>query len=380
MTKSIYRTLLAVSFTAFAFVGCDKYDTLHETGTSFAPYNSLVARFTHPVYIEYKGGQARVWGPYADEVVIESCDGARLSLSSEADSVALFVYGNAMGDSLAPLHGQLNVTMQRDFALYLNGLYLRSQQGPALSVHAPKATCYMVLPAKSINQLADTLYSPYSDPLYNACIWIDGTLYLNGTGSISVRNVAPPMAPDAADSLPSHAIWTSGSVLCNYSIQATLISKHGYAIRTDGSDVLLAKGTWHLYAGCDTLSALHDSLLVSLKEVKAHHDSVAKVYNAYAKDYNAVLPVYQSLLAAADTVQSDSLQYLLDSVGARFDSLYTGATEARSLLAADTLQLNYYTMYTDSLLRHRAIYNDGANILLGEEAKLNVYASPDSIK
>ena len=80
------RVAAIVILTLIAASGCSDYDT-HTIGQNFAPANSLVSQFVHPVYVEYREGGVRIWGPWADAVV--------------ADVVA-FVF-NETDDSMATL-------------------------------------------------------------------------------------------------------------------------------------------------------------------------------------------------------------------------------------------------------------------------------------
>ncbi|MCR5395376.1 MAG: carbohydrate-binding domain-containing protein [Bacteroidales bacterium] len=376
------RTLLqhaALTLCAAAvcvLTSCSEYDTHHEVGSDFAPYNSLVSDFTHPVFVQYHDGDVRVWGPYTDDVAIERHDGARLSLTALADSVALFVYGNAVGDTIQPLHGQLTVSSDRDFALYLNGLYLHSASGPAVQIHAPQATCYLVLPGSSINVLSDSLCSTDQTDREHACMWVDGLLYVDGAGTLTLSNRARPSDIATGDSLPSHALWTSGPLLCNYGITANVTSLYGYAIRTAGSDVQLVKGTWTLRAGADTLSVLYHLLADSLTVTQAHHDSLVTVRQSLASQYASSYSALTSLQTQVDsltTAPSDSMTQALDSLTLLTDSLSAALAAAVTQLSADTVLIDTLTVQTDSLYLHRAISTDGGAITVGSSATLNIY-------
>jgi len=261
MLQTSFRTKISILFLSILALisvpGCDEYNT-DVLGTKFAPLNSLVSSYVHAVYVEYRDGDVRIWGPNAD-LVTAQMEGARLTITSEDDSLALVVYGNAMGDTIAPMHGQLKITMDRDFALYLNGLSLHSDKGPAVEIQAEDHICYLVVPKNSKNVLSDTLYATqYLDGSIveaDGCLFVNGQLYLDGTGSLDVRNVAKPrFDSDLGDSIYTHALYARGGLICNYALTATLRSSYGDAIHTSGAEVKLVKGTWNLYPGRDTIN------------------------------------------------------------------------------------------------------------------------------
>ena len=225
-------TVVAVLMLSALLPSCDEYNT-DVMGTAFNPANSLVSQFIYPVYVEYGGGDVRVWGPNKD-LVSTTSDGARLTVTTLSDSIALIVYGNAEGDTIKPLHGQLHVMADNDFAMYLNGLRLHSEQGPAIDVESdPDRTCYIVVGHKSDNVLTDS-----TDPGRGfGCIHVDGALYFDGTGTISVTS-------QSAD-----AIYAAGGLVCNYALTANLTSLLADAIHTSGNEVRLLKGTWKVYPG-----------------------------------------------------------------------------------------------------------------------------------
>jgi len=250
--------ILIISILALSSVpGCDDYDT-DVLGTNFYPLNSLVSSYVHAVYVEYRDGGVRIWGPNADLVTAHS-DGGRLTISSDDDSLALVVYGDAVGDTLNPMDGQLKINMERDFALYLNGLVLHSHQGPAVEIQADDHICYLVVPKNSKNILSDSLYTTqYLDGSIqeaDGCFYMSGQLYMDGLGTLTLNNVAHPRYDyDLGDSIYTHALYARGGLICNYALTAILSSKYGDAIHTAGAEVKLVKGTWKLYPGRDTIN------------------------------------------------------------------------------------------------------------------------------
>ncbi len=265
-----------------ALPGCDDYDT-DVIGTAFSPYNSLVSRFVHPVFVEFRGGGVRVWGPYA-YLVNDERDGARVTITSDDDSLALVVYGNAVGDSLQPLDGQLKVVMENDFAIYLNGLYLHSSNGPAIEMQADDANCYLVVTSGSTNVLSDTIYETQyengSIQEADGCIFTSGILYFDGKGTLTVNNHAlPRWDEDWGDSVYTHALYACGGIVCNYALTANLTSLYGDAIHTSGAQVRLVKGTWNLYPGRDTINTEGAEISVGDSAYIYVNDSLCTAFN-----------------------------------------------------------------------------------------------------
>lgn len=220
--------------TLAAFAACDEYNT-NVMSTAFRPANSMVSRFVHPVYVEYSSSGPRVWGPYSDLVTANrEADG--ITLTSADDSLALIVYGTTVSDTLLTLDAFLHVDMERDFALYLNGVQLTSHSQPVLQVLTPpEATCFMVLGAKKDNVLTDL--STSTDVTLGAiCNLGGGALYFTGTGNIQVT------------SHHSHGILSDGPMVCNYPVSSTVDALDADAIHTNGSELRLIKGTWRLDA------------------------------------------------------------------------------------------------------------------------------------
>lgn len=247
------RAFRAALFVVLCFclallAGCEDYDT-DSLGNRFRPHNSLVSRFVHPVYIEYQVGEVRVWGREADVACVDArIEGAHLSLDVLADSLALFVYGNAMGDTLPKNNASLRIESDCDYALYLEGLKLYSTHGPCLSCQG-QGTCYLVLVNNSRSVFIDADYQdvPHHDGA-NGCLEFGCPLIFDGVGTLSVESQADTWYDaDYADSVRVHALLSDYGVLCNYGAKVDLRTHSGSAIYTDGGEVKLVKGTWRLY-------------------------------------------------------------------------------------------------------------------------------------
>ena len=95
---------------------CSEWDT-DSLGTSFTPANSVVRVYNNLVYIEYAAPEARVWGPAAGDVTA-TISGDHVSIRSEAQNVAYFVYGYpASTDTLGTTDGSLTIESRASYAL-----------------------------------------------------------------------------------------------------------------------------------------------------------------------------------------------------------------------------------------------------------------------
>lgn len=245
---------LRFAFAALLFIAvcmaCSEYNT-DVLGDNFKPANSLVSRYTHAVYLEFREGEVRAWGPYCDDIIL-TADGAHASITSTSDSLCIIAYGDAMGDSLATYHGQLSICSQHDYALYLNGLKLFSDNGPAIESQT-SARCILVVCNGSKNTLQDTCYtarigSEGAVEAFDGCLFVRGQLVFDGTGELNIySNALARYDAVLGDSVYQHAIYASGGMICNYSVKGNLYASSGDAIHTLGTEVNLVKGTWKLY-------------------------------------------------------------------------------------------------------------------------------------
>lgn len=224
-------TVLAFFMSAL-FSACEKYNT-DVVGTSFYPANSLVSRFTHPVYVEYSDSDVRIWGPYQHEVASQN-SGTDLTITTMSDSIALIVYGYSRPDSLTTHDSSLRIITDQDVAVYLNNVSMRSSTGMPFEVECPSSVItYLVIPAKSVNRFhdTDTIPSPHC-----GCISVGGELYFTGIGQLNASSVC------------GNAISSVGTMVCNYATSVNASTVMGSALSTEGADIRLIKGTWKLYA------------------------------------------------------------------------------------------------------------------------------------
>lgn len=248
----IFLLLLSV-LTAGLWTSCEKYNS-ESVGSNFYPANSLVRLFTHPVYVEFSQEGARVWGPYTDEVDF-SVDGTHVSLKNGSDSLALFVYGfPAAADSTDTTDGGLVIESDRNYALYINKLILRSQQQPTLSTKG-RGTCYMVLPKNTKNYV----YAVSAPSAFD----FSGNLVITGEGELTVTNDAALHRPNGEPLATAPvALEARGGLLCQYDIKLTFSCPDGDAVRVSNGPMRSSSGTWKFVSGQNALSNLSDSIVL----------------------------------------------------------------------------------------------------------------------
>lgn len=283
--RILFRIILLLC--CVSFVGsCSEWDTT-SLGKNFTPANSQVRTFTHLVYVEYSADQAKVWGPYVDEVTAD-IQGTHVSLKTESDSLALFVYGyTASQDSLGTSDGSLMVDNIRPFALYLNGLSLRSQEGKVITT---SNSCHIVMPSGSKNSLYGS-------------ITIDGDVTFGGKGSLTVESEGSCVNADALG--------------CQYGVNVTLRSTKGNGIDLDGGSMVSSLGTWYITAANHAINTADSILLVAgtyqgtardgafLNAEKGAFVGHPTLVAASAKENNVMDSLSVTLL-------TDTVQYTLD--------------------------------------------------------------------
>ena len=143
-------------------------DTL---GSSFTPANSVVRVYNNLVFVEYTAEKPRVWGPASDDISYTN-EGNHLSIQSDAQNVAYFVYGYAASDTLNVSESSLSIQSKASYALYLEGVSLRSQDRPVFQSPG-NDECHIVLSTNSVNHL------------YGA-VKVGGNMSLSGTGTLTI--------------------------------------------------------------------------------------------------------------------------------------------------------------------------------------------------
>lgn len=233
---SVCFILLSLLIAPLSWVGltsCSEWNT-DTLGHKFVPANSQVHVYTHPVYVEYSTNGVRVWGPYTSE--IEShIDGLQVTITNEqSDSLAIFAYGfPALQDTLGVATSSLKVNSSRPYALYLNGLSLRSNDQPVIESTGGEI-CHVVLTAKSRNTLFGSLR-------------FAGEVSLSGTGSLNVTS--------------RQSAIQAASLQCQYGVNVKLHSQESHGIDLSHKAMRSTLGTWYIDAA---LSAIHcpDTLLL----------------------------------------------------------------------------------------------------------------------
>lgn len=231
---SLAGVVLCLVSLVSCFFSCSEWNT-DSLGQSFVPANSQVRFFTHPVYIEYSADGVRVWGPCANEIdyQVEGLD--VYVTNTKTDSLALFAYGFlASQDTLGITQASLRVNSQSSYALYLDGLCLRSSDQPVIE-SLNDVTCHIVLPSKTQN----VLYGSLS---------VAGELVLSGTGSLNISS--------------TQSAIQAASLQCQYDVAVNLFSSEVHGIDLSRSAMRCTKGTWKIDAA---QNAIHcpDTLLLT---------------------------------------------------------------------------------------------------------------------
>lgn len=324
--KVVSLLLLVVCGLASLF-SCSEWDT-DSLGSKFVPANSQVRAFTHQVFVEYSAEEARVWGPSVHEVTA-TVDGLNVSLENASDSLALFVYGYT-----APSDATLRIRSSLPYALYLNGLSLHTDHGPALRCEGP-APCYIVAPIKSRNQLYGS-------------VEVEGPLYLTGRGSIAISSRATAL--------------TAASLQCQYGLTIDIDSQEGDGIRLDGP-MRSTMGTWTINAAGNGIVSPDSIVLLG-----GTYQGVA-ADGSFLEAGNGVMVRCPKLTAAAGwnsnvvdsalvALRYDSVQYVwqasIDTLTIEADSTYQiyqnrAKTPFASLRAARTIAQPWFLICNSAI-------------------------------
>ena len=282
-----------------AMVSCDEYDT-NVMGEKFFPYNSLVTKFRQLVYVEYKDGKARVWGPYAEKVEYD-VDGSHVSIKSDLDSLVVFAFGYAMSDSVNSFEGDLSVNSARPYALYLGNLSLESESGTAIK-STGVSDCYIVLPDKSKNQLKGALN-------------VAGALILDGKGALDIKTGQ------------NTALVASGGLTCSYNVSISIASESGNGVHVENSDLKIADGNWTIKAGNDAISNASGSVILNGGKIYGHSKNGSFVMSPIDKGLVAHHTSCIAVSARASVLAEEARQFIwqaqVDTLSLQADSTFT---------------------------------------------------------
>lgn len=221
-------------FLLVLLAACSEWNT-DSLGAHFVPANSQVRAFTHVVYVEYSAEDVRVWGPAVGEVEVQAESQRVIINNTQSDSLALFVYGYV--DPHDPTNSSLTVKSTYPYALYLNGLILRSQSDAAIASLGTE-DCHIVLGDKSQNKLIGGIQTA-------------GRLILSGTGELSVESDGDCI--------------TASSLQCQYGVNVSLHSLQSNGITLSEGPMRSTLGSWcidahrHAIVCADTIHLLNGS-------------------------------------------------------------------------------------------------------------------------
>lgn len=212
---------------------CSEWNT-DTFGTLFEPANSQVRAFTHYVTVEYTSQGVSVGGAEAEHMKV-TIDGLNVTIdNNHTDSLALLVYGYpASLDTLAQSDASLTIRSYCPYALYLNGLSLRSQRD--MCIQSPDdVTVYLVVSNGSHNTLYGSLQAA-------------GDVVLTGKGDLNIQS-------------QGHSIQAA-SLQCQYGLNVTLSSQQGAGIHLTRGAMKSTAGTWTIHAEHDGIQS-PDSILL----------------------------------------------------------------------------------------------------------------------
>lgn len=282
-------------------LSCSEWNT-DTFGTLFEPANSQVRAFTHYVTVEYTADGVIVGGAEAEHMKF-SIDGLNVTIdNNHTDSLALLVYGYpASLDTLAQTDASLTVRSYCPYALYLNGLSLRSQND--VVVQSPDSVkLYLVVSNSSRNTLYGGLKAA-------------GDVVLSGTGSLNIQSQGNCVE--------------AASLQCQYGLNMTLRSQQGAGIHLTHGAMKATAGTWTIDAEQDAIQTPDSILLYAGTYQGSSHAGAylaAPTFTRGPKLLIASAADNQILDSAYVAQRYDSVQSVwcerLDTLTLQADSLY----------------------------------------------------------
>jgi hypothetical protein len=239
------RHLGLLLLSVLAFTACEGETDGPAAGEQFTPYNRLVRDYKHLVTITFIGQSVQVSGAGSElvEVKRDAATPARITIQSLAKGIAYFVSGKSDD-------GQLCIESTYPYALYLNGLTLRSTSGSALA-STGTADAYVVLCTKSENTLSDS--GVYADS--SACMYLGGRLIFDGEGTLTITSQAEARYA-AGDTLRVHGLVARGGISAPYPVTLNVTAPGGDGIHTADSTLEVGASTYTVQAARHALCSL----------------------------------------------------------------------------------------------------------------------------
>lgn len=307
----VRNIIFAILLTMLAVSACDKYNT-DVVGEDFAPYNSIVTKFKQLVYVEYSKESVKVWGPHAKDIDY-NVEGANLTITSNLDSLALFVYGHAIVDTVSSTHGSLYVNSPHPFALYLNGLSLSSESGPAIRCSGSEF-CYFVLPSGVQNRIWGS-------------VEVDGHLILDGDGAVRIYTTT------------DDGLIAKQGLTCSYPVSINVTAEDADGVSAESDEIKIADGKWHIAAGHNAFTNKDAAVVFNGGKIYGTARDGSFV-NAPVLTANGVTCI--GAAAEASSVDQDMRQFVWMGHFSNY-SLYQDSTITIMRMASDTTKLGTFT-------------------------------------
>lgn len=237
MRTRVFVSLVFVFLTAFSFAQNALQYRLWDGSVDSLSFSGI----DDTVRIDFDGSRVSVRNPFAFNGVSVDVTDAEVCIRSSIDQKGLvYVLSGASPD------GTCSIYSEKSFELMLNGLQLNHTDGPAMNIQSKKAA-YITLKEGSNNVLSDGISYQETDEDQKACLFSEGQLIFQGTGTLHVYGRGSDQHAICSD---DYIDVLSGTIVVHSSVKDGMHCNDGFWLR-GGSLEIQSSGD-----GIDTDSVL----------------------------------------------------------------------------------------------------------------------------
>lgn len=237
MRTRVFVSLVFVFLTAFSFAQNALQYRLWDGSEDSLSFSGI----DDTVRIDFDGSRVSVRNPFAFNGVSVDVTDAEVCIRSSIDQKGLvYVLSGASPD------GTCSIYSEKSFELMLNGLQLNHTDGPAMNIQSKKVA-YITLKEGSNNVLSDGISYQETDEDQKACLFSEGQLIFQGTGTLHVYGRGSDQHAICSD---DYIDVLSGTIVVHSSVKDGMHCNDGFWLR-GGSLEIQSSGD-----GIDTDSVL----------------------------------------------------------------------------------------------------------------------------
>lgn len=218
MRTRVFVSLVFVFLTAFSFAQNALQYRLWDGSEDSLSFSGI----DDTVRIDFDGSRVSVRNPFAFNGVSVDVTDAEVCIRSSIDQKGLvYVLSGASPD------GTCSIYSEKSFELMLNGLQLNHTDGPAMNIQSKKAA-YITLKEGSNNVLSDGISYQETDEDQKACLFSEGQLIFQGTGTLHVYGRGSDQHAICSD---DYIDVLSGTIVVHSSVKDGMHCNDGFWLR-----------------------------------------------------------------------------------------------------------------------------------------------------